>query len=190
MFAFCHLVISGISWSCHWLVLEPLVSLLGYFHPSLLDDWVSPGTDCWWAALLLSTLGAVVFLAPSNVILWLSLWTWCCPSAPSGSEDGGWCGGPFPSADHSAGQTTPDIAGTQMACSATQALGAGKSLTDWDPSDVRHSLCLRTCPCPLDLSDLHIYFFFDKFVNEYKVIKFPWVCVLFAVSVQQLMVFW
>ena len=71
-FAFCHLVISGVSMSCcHWLVLEPPVKAIS----TQLDDWVSPGTDCCFAALLLDAVGALVCSAPSNVILGLSLWT-------------------------------------------------------------------------------------------------------------------
>ena len=71
MFAFFHLVISGVSLSCHWLVLEPPVKAIS----AQLDDWVSPGTDCCFAALLLGAVGALVCSAPSNVILGLSLWT-------------------------------------------------------------------------------------------------------------------
>ena len=48
-FAFCHLVISHVSLSCcHWLVLEPPVKAIS----AQLDDWVFPGTDCCFAALL------------------------------------------------------------------------------------------------------------------------------------------
>ena len=72
MFAFCYLVISGVSMSCcHWLVLEPPVKAIS----AQLDDCVSPGTDCCFAALLLDAVGALVCSAPSNVILGLSLWT-------------------------------------------------------------------------------------------------------------------
>ena len=63
--------------------------------------------------------------------------------------------GPFPSADHSAGQRTPDRAGTQMACRVAQTLGAGRSLTDWDLSDVRLRLSLCSRHCLSDLSGVH-----------------------------------
>ena len=85
MFAFCYLAISGVSWSCcYWMLLDPPMS---YFCTTA---WLGfPWYRLWMCCPPLGCCWSPGVLCLSNVILGLSLCTWCCPSSLSRSQDGG-----------------------------------------------------------------------------------------------------